>query len=373
MAAYMKLQIKVDVRTATNVNFTTVSVTLTPESFFSSVRTELGRHLEYPPELLKFVIGERQLWKEDYDHTPLSECDVTEGTLICIMCEKGDIRLVKYDPKRVMFLMGFHKRVGSHSSHTLYLTQSSIYEPALLRCIFELAGPSVKYPRRCVVAVVYALKRKKITVFKPVCSKYGQISELKERLSTLCGVPSFHMVVADVYQNRIFRFLKDDHGISELRFDDKIVVFEVPNFEAGCVPVQVLHQKVEESQFEWEAKRLYPRVVGLPGVIAMPKNKTINAKQIRKLVSQCVEPFLKKGGVHGKSYKIITLDNSGRRCLICDFMDSCAGCELHKQAQLEVGLGRLSLAVQWKNPKHYDFAKASFKVRMQFVPLCFEY
>jgi len=39
---------------------------------------------------------------------------------------------------KIIFLLGFHKRVGVESSINLYLNRSSIYEPALLRCIFEL-------------------------------------------------------------------------------------------------------------------------------------------------------------------------------------------------------------------------------------------
>jgi len=39
---------------------------------------------------------------------------------------------------KVIFLLGFHKRVGHFSSIQLYFYNSSIFEPALLHCIFEL-------------------------------------------------------------------------------------------------------------------------------------------------------------------------------------------------------------------------------------------
>jgi len=110
-APYRRLNITVDVRSATDANVTNVTITMTPQASFSSLRAELARHLKYPPKLLKFMVGERHIWKEEYDHTPIFQCDLTKETLICIMCEKGDIRLVKYDPKKVVFLMGFHKRV----------------------------------------------------------------------------------------------------------------------------------------------------------------------------------------------------------------------------------------------------------------------
>jgi len=38
----------------------------------------------------------------------------------------------------VPFLLGFHKRVGNHSSIQSYLCCSSIFERALLRCVFEM-------------------------------------------------------------------------------------------------------------------------------------------------------------------------------------------------------------------------------------------
>jgi len=41
-------------------------------------------------------------------------------------------------PMKFHFLLGFHERVGIHSSIQSYLYQSSIFEPALFRCVFEL-------------------------------------------------------------------------------------------------------------------------------------------------------------------------------------------------------------------------------------------
>jgi len=57
--------------------------------------------------------------------------------------EKGQKALFKffadfrYGPMRFNFLLRFDKRVGQHSSVQLYLNCSSIFEPALLCCIFE--------------------------------------------------------------------------------------------------------------------------------------------------------------------------------------------------------------------------------------------
>jgi len=46
---------------------------------------------------------------------------------VCFLLEQG----------KLMFLLGFHERVGVDSSVTLSLFRHSIYEPALLVCIFE--------------------------------------------------------------------------------------------------------------------------------------------------------------------------------------------------------------------------------------------
>jgi len=42
----------------------------------------------------------------------------------------------RYGPMKFHFLLGFHERVGSHSSIRSYLYGSSIFEPNLLKCIF---------------------------------------------------------------------------------------------------------------------------------------------------------------------------------------------------------------------------------------------
>jgi len=55
-----------------------------------------------------------------------------------------------YRPSVVMFLLGFNKRLGSGSSVNLYLSQSVIYEPALLQEIFELTFTKVRRVNRIV-------------------------------------------------------------------------------------------------------------------------------------------------------------------------------------------------------------------------------
>jgi len=42
----------------------------------------------------------------------------------------------RYGPMKFHFLLGFHERVGNHSSIRSYLYGSSIFEPNLLKCIF---------------------------------------------------------------------------------------------------------------------------------------------------------------------------------------------------------------------------------------------
>jgi len=53
-------------------------------------------------------------------------------------------KLVYHEQGKLMFLLSYHKRLGSHSSITLFFAGSSIYEPALLPYIFDLAGKSEK-------------------------------------------------------------------------------------------------------------------------------------------------------------------------------------------------------------------------------------
>jgi len=39
---------------------------------------------------------------------------------------------------KLSFLLGFHNRLGVDSSIILYLVRHSMYQPALIQCIFEL-------------------------------------------------------------------------------------------------------------------------------------------------------------------------------------------------------------------------------------------
>jgi len=51
--------------------------------------------------------------------------------------------LVYHEQGKLMFLLSYHERLGSDSSITLFFAGSSIYEPALLMYIFDLAGRHV--------------------------------------------------------------------------------------------------------------------------------------------------------------------------------------------------------------------------------------
>lgn len=86
-----------------------------------------------------------------------------------------------------------------------------------------------------------------ITIYGATISTMGRIADLKKAVQDLSGVPAKRMIVADVWHNRIYRFLEDDGAISEIRSNDKIYVYEVPALDdmKDPIPVQVLFQKVE--------------------------------------------------------------------------------------------------------------------------------
>src|SRR5262249_28631024 len=95
------------------------------------------------------------------------------------------------------------------------------------------------------VMVVFADRSKPMTIFGCTISTVGHIADLKKALSEVSGVPAKRMVVsavsrvvrfccdvcrvalpdavqphvqfADVYNSRIYRFLEDDFGLSEIR------------------------------------------------------------------------------------------------------------------------------------------------------------
>jgi len=171
----------------------------------------------------------------------------------------------------------------------------------------------------------------------PTVSKVGRVSDLKSSLEKLVNVPSKRMVVGDVWNNRIYRFLEDDTGISEIRSNDLIFVYEVPSLDehkAGeCVPMQIIHQRMERNPHYdpayAHAREFQPVVFGVPRVIALPRKTAVTTRQIRQQITDTITRCVREGPP-GRlpSYKIVQTDADGRNCLKCSYASSCTGCEL---------------------------------------------
>jgi ubiquitin carboxyl-terminal hydrolase 4/11/15 len=210
------------------------------------------------------------------------------------------------------------------------------------------------------VAMVFADPNKQISMYGTTVSTVGRIADLKKSLSELTGVPTKRMLVADVWHHRVYRFLEDDAGISDIRSNDHIYVYEVPGLEdiKDPVPVQLVMQKMERNA-HWikeseHSKEFNCEVFGLPRAFALPRKNTLGGNDVKKLVDRVLEPCKANNfpSDQGPQYKILTLQSDGRNCLKCGYSKDCAGCVLPADdVPVDNGDGReskASFAIQWQ-------------------------
>jgi len=86
------------------------------------------------PEGFAFLTHIKYLYLTDNRNLHFPPLDVVNNGQKALFKFFADYR---YGPMRFNFLLGFDKRVGQHSSVQSFLNCSSIFEPALLGCIFE--------------------------------------------------------------------------------------------------------------------------------------------------------------------------------------------------------------------------------------------
>ncbi|KAL5808588.1 hypothetical protein ACOSQ3_029279 [Xanthoceras sorbifolium] len=123
--------------------------------------------------------------------------------------------------------------------------------------------------------------------------KYGRLKDLIEALSTLCSLRNDEtLLVAEIYKNKIFRFLEEPSDSLELiRDDDKLVAYRLPKDSETSPLVVFMHQKKEKVRFygsgrvtsEW-------KMFGTPLVARF--SDLSNGYDIRKVFLKLLDPFL---------------------------------------------------------------------------------
>ncbi|KAF3442768.1 hypothetical protein FNV43_RR16685 [Rhamnella rubrinervis] len=185
------------------------------------------------------------------------------STLVCSICRKV---VVKFDP-----FINLSLPLPSSTMRSLPLPLSTMRTMTLT----VLSTDGIKLPSM------------RITV-----PKYGILKDLIDGLSTACSSGDDEIILlAEIYRNRICRFLEDPSSSLDLiRDDDRLVAYRLPK-ETGTSPLAVfMHQRKEKYSYG----TLNPKTFGIPLVATLPDGHY--GSDIRKQFLKLLHPFLKPTG-----------------------------------------------------------------------------
>ncbi|KAI4310628.1 hypothetical protein MLD38_035592 [Melastoma candidum] len=119
--------------------------------------------------------------------------------------------------------------------------------------------------------------------------KSGNLIDLISALKNACRISNNEvLLLAEVFEHRIIRYLEDpDDSLDLIRDDDRIVAYRLPEFCEESILVDFVHKKNERYPFE----RLPPEYFGIPLVAKIPAMST--GHDTREIFLRLVRPFLK--------------------------------------------------------------------------------
>jgi len=216
-----------------------------------------------------------------------------------------------------------------------------------------------------------------VRLYAVTVSKVGRIADLKQSLEKVLHLPTKRMVICEVFNHRVFRFYEDDASMSEIRANEFIYCYDVPQldeFKAGeTVPVQICHMRKElnpnyHPSFGPHSREYIYQQFALPRVIVLPRKTPAPNRLVRQLAEKAIAPSVKPGAPdRGPVYKIIQTEPDGRNCLKCNYMQSCSGCELENNEEAFPPLEsqynrepRAALQVIWNGEADYDGTRDMF-------------
>lgn len=155
--------------------------------------------------------------------------------------------------------------------------------------------------RNISLTVAFLDPAKRLTKYVVAAPKRGTISELKQALGEMCGIPATSFVVADVYHSNFFKVFLDNDRIEMIQDRDLIHAYEITPSTEGDerIILQILHRKEEPGWSGTTRSALF----GVPSVISVPKGVTY--KQLRQHVVNAIRRFIKPEFV-----KLATLSSS---------------------------------------------------------------
>ncbi|KAK9755819.1 hypothetical protein RND81_01G053300 [Saponaria officinalis] len=129
------------------------------------------------------------------------------------------------------------------------------------------------------------------TVVTVTVPKYGKSEDLIQALATACSLSVDEtLLVAEIYNHRIIRFLEDpSDSLSLIRDEDRLVAYRLPKDTETAITVVFMHQEVEEQHIHGKLTSGW-KAFGIP-LVARFHDK-INGSDLCNLYMKLLNPFL---------------------------------------------------------------------------------
>eukprot|EP00455_Lapot_gusevi_P009468 TRINITY_DN1423_c0_g1_i5.p1 TRINITY_DN1423_c0_g1~~TRINITY_DN1423_c0_g1_i5.p1 ORF type:complete len:919 (+),score=331.64 TRINITY_DN1423_c0_g1_i5:79-2835(+) len=203
--------------------------------------------------------------------------------------------------------------------------------------------------------------------------KVGIALDLKRAVSTVTQARLSRVVLCDIWNNRIFRIFADDAGLSEIRANDQVWAWQLPEVaeakDNGPAPALLpLFHSGKRKNPRWSTYSLLEKeyiveAFGHPLLLNLPARTPVSRALIHQRVAEAVTPFLLSGeniDPQAAPYKILLMDQPGRSCGKCSYLSMCAGCELpndEKEMELVSGRNKYQLQLVWPDVTLYNTQK----------------
>jgi ubiquitin carboxyl-terminal hydrolase 4/11/15 len=126
---------------------------------------------------------------------------------------------------------------------------------------------------RIIRVIFFPLENDKPIAYFVKIEKKAKIGDLKEKLAEMTGKKPNTLLLADVYNHKIFQLLDDRSNVSNIRDTDVTAAYEIiPQANAtkdNILYIQVVH-RVKDTKYSFESYDL----IGFPTVLSIPLEKT---------------------------------------------------------------------------------------------------
>ncbi|KAF8395483.1 hypothetical protein HHK36_019429 [Tetracentron sinense] len=121
--------------------------------------------------------------------------------------------------------------------------------------------------------------------------KYGKCKDLIQALSIACSLRSDEtLLVAEIYNNRIIRYLEEpSDSLSLIRDDDQLAAYRLPKDLEKFPVVVFMHQRMEEQYIHGKVTSCW-KAFGIPLIARLCND--VNGSDLRDVFLKLLDPFL---------------------------------------------------------------------------------